>query len=174
GLENAIELVWLRDLDPDLATVRLLRATGDDDFVVLVDALPPDVTRYLDETISAGVRYRYALVAADEHGNESTRSQERSAAAWSLAAPGEVVGLSVEVEDGGVRVSWQPGGDGAGVWLVSRKLAGAWVEVSDLLSEPEFLDVRGQVGDEYLVVSVGANGQLSSGVSIVVEGDGGG
>lgn len=173
GLEDAIELVWLRDLDPDLATVRLLRATGGEEFAVLVDDLPPDVTRYLDESVAAGVSYRYLLVAADEHGNESAPSQERSSAAWSVAAPADVTGLVAAVEEGGVRLSWQPRGVGTESWLVSRRLGGAWVEISDLVTEPSFLDPRGQPGDEYLVVAVGANGQVSAGVQVVAEADGG-
>jgi len=169
GVEDAIELVWLRDLDPDVAYVRLLRAAGDDELAVLVADLPPEVTRYRDEAVVPGATYRYALAAVDEYGNTSQRSQERSASAWSLAAPTDVVELTAEVVDGGVRLGWQRGPDTGTTWLVSRKLAGQWVEVSDLLREPSFLDARGTAGDEYLVVTVGTNGQLSAGVSVVAE-----
>ena len=90
------------------------------------------------------------------------------------AFPDGLEGLALytaEVVDGGVRLGWQQGPDTGTTWLVSRKLAGQWVEVSDLLREPSFLDARGTAGDEYLVVTVGTNGQLSAGVSVVAEAD---
>jgi hypothetical protein len=42
---------------------------------------------------------------------------------------------------------------------VSKLLGGAWVEISDLLDEPSYVDTRGRPGDGYRVVSYSATGQ---------------
>jgi len=70
-------------------------------------------------------------------------------------------------EDGGVRLTWGTGAKGT-TWVVSRLLSGSWVEVSDMLDRPEFVDPRGRPGEAYLVVSVSATRQRGEGVTVEV------
>ncbi len=170
GREKVVALEWLRDLSPDVAFVRVLRSpAGKGEFEVLADRLEPSVTTFEDQTVAAGVEFDYALQAVDEAGNESDLSEIQSATAWSLDAPAPVTGLTAELlEDGGVRLAWEQGAEGTS-WVVSRMLAGNWVEISDLLAEPVFVDARGREGDAYLVVSVSATNQIGEGVSVEVE-----
>jgi hypothetical protein len=169
GGEKVVTLAWLRDLDADVAAVRVLRSpAGQDAFEALTDWLAPSVTRFDDATAVPGLSYDYALQAVDAAGNESELSEVRTAAAWSLAGPAPVTGLTAELrEEGGVRLAWRAGEPGT-AWVVSRRMGDAWVEVSGLLEEPEFVDPRGQAGDAYRVVSVSATRQVGEGVTVEV------
>jgi fibronectin type 3 domain-containing protein len=70
---NAIELSWSRNEEPDFHGYRVYRALGDGAFeLVAADIQPPN---YSDKAVEAGKRYRYAITAVDETGNESNRSQ---------------------------------------------------------------------------------------------------
>ncbi len=169
GGEEVVTLTWVRDLDADVAFVRVLRSpAGAGEFAVIADELDPSVTSFEDREATAGVAFDYALQAVDAAGNESELSEVRTAAAWSLAAPAPVSGLTAELlEDGGVRLAWEPGEPGTS-WVVSRMMAGSWVEVSDLLDSPGFVDPRGGPGDVYRVVSVSATRQVGEGVTVEV------
>lgn len=169
GGEEVVSLAWVRDLDADVAFVRVLRSpAGEGEFAVIADELDPSVTSFEDREAPAGVAFDYALQAVDAAGNESDLSEVRTAAAWSLDAPAPVAGLTAELlEDGGVRLTWEPGAPGT-TWVVSRLLSGSWVEVSDLLDRPEFVDPRGRPGDAYRVVSVSATRQRGEGVTVEV------
>lgn len=167
GGEKVVTLAWLRDLDADVAAVRVLRSpAGQDAFEALTDWLAPSVTRFDDATAVPGLSYDYALQAVDAAGNESELSEARTAAAWSLDAPAPVTGLAAEVlEEGGVRLTWDAGEPGTG-WVVSRRMGAAFVEVSGLLDAPGFVDPRGRPGDAYRVVSVSATRQVGEGVTV--------
>jgi|GEM_PF-1072888 len=169
GGEEVVTLAWLRDLDADVAFVRVLRSpAGAVAFEAIADGLDPAVTTLEDRDVLPGRAYDYALQAVDAAGNESELSEVRTAAAWSLAGPAPVTGLTAELrEEGGVRLAWRAGEPGT-AWVVSRRMGDAWVEVSGLLEEPEFVDPRGQAGDAYRVVSVSATRQVGEGVTVEV------
>ena len=158
GVESAVALTWLRDLDPDVAYLRLLRRADGGEPVVLAERLEPAVTTFLDDDVVAGLGYAYTLVAVDASGNESEPSVEARAAAWDFAAPDAVTGLRAVAMDDGVHIEWEAS-EGSGRYLVSKLLGGAWVEISDLLNEPGFVDTRGRPGDGYRVVTYSAAGQ---------------
>ncbi|HET8984327.1 MAG TPA: hypothetical protein VFN03_01085 [Trueperaceae bacterium] len=158
GVENAVELTWLRDLDPDVAHLRLMRSEDGGAPVVLAERLEPAVTHFLDDDVVAGVSYSYALVAVDASGNESEPSADLRAAAWGFTAPGAVTGLRAVAEEDGVRLTWDAAA-GTVSFVVTKLLGGTWVEISDLIDEPGFRDTRGHAGDSYRVVSYSAAGQ---------------
>jgi hypothetical protein len=63
---NSIELAWDRGAEPDLKSYRVYRndqAIGDS-----------DAPSFSDKQVKSGERYRYALTAIDQAGNESARS----------------------------------------------------------------------------------------------------
>lgn len=169
GVERAIELRWLRDLDPDVASVRLSRAEGAvlgadgaleaGAFRVIAEGLAPETTTYRDEAVAAGIVYAYRLEAVDASGNVSEPSETRTASAWDLDAPAAPTGLRVETLEAGVALRWDAA-EGVLGWYVERWRQGAWVEVSDLLEAPRFDDARGAAGDRYQVRAVSATGQV--------------
>jgi hypothetical protein len=71
GLDS-IQLVWNPDAEPDLKGYYLYRSAGDQPFVRLSELL--ESPSYTDRAIEAGKRYRYAVSAVDQSGNESARS----------------------------------------------------------------------------------------------------
>jgi hypothetical protein len=181
GVERAIELRWLRDLDPDVAYVRLSRAAGAvvgndgaleaGSFAVIAERLAPETTRLRDDDVVPGVVYAYRLEAVDASGNVSEPSELRTAAAWDLSAPAAPTGLRVEASESGVELTWDDADAGLG-WYVERWWRDAWVEVSDLLDEPRFLDPRGEPGDRYRVRAVSPTGQVGDATEVLVP-DGG-
>lgn len=69
---SSIDLSWNPDSEPDLQGYYVYRATGDGPFVKLSDVL--QAPAYSDRTVESGKRYRYAVSAVDQSGNESERS----------------------------------------------------------------------------------------------------
>jgi len=69
---GAIEVGWERNTEPDLRGYRLYRAPENGDFQRLGDLL--EIPTYSDKQIETGKRYRYAVTAIDQAGNESARS----------------------------------------------------------------------------------------------------
>jgi hypothetical protein len=69
---GSIELVWERNTESDLRGYRIYRASEGGDFSVLAEFI--DTPRYSDRQIDAGKKYRYAVTALDQAGNESGRS----------------------------------------------------------------------------------------------------
>lgn len=169
GEEELVALDWLRDLDPDVSYLRLWRAAPDVEFELLADQLAPSTTSYRDTAAVAGVSYRYALQAVDAAGNESPLSAVMTAAAWSLAPAAPASNLTAELLDGGgVRLSWDAAEPGVG-WVVSKLANGSWVEVSDLLSAPSFVDLRGTRGASYRVTSYSSTGQAGEPVAVTLS-----
>lgn len=184
GVERGVALRWLLDLDPDVVALRLERADGvavldgalvdaagaalgDAAFATLAAALAPDVTSFLDADVDAGRLYAYRLVAIDASGNASPPSEARAAAAWDLRAPAAPRGLRAALEGGGAALTWDADPSAAG-WVVSRWLGNGFVEVSDLLEAPAFVDARGAAGDRYRVVAVSPSGLLGAGAEVTV------
>jgi hypothetical protein len=64
---NTVELNWDRSADPDLKSYRVYR----NDAVVMQDL---DTPSFSDKQVKAGERYRYAVTAVDQAGNESAKS----------------------------------------------------------------------------------------------------
>lgn len=167
GVEGAVELSWVATVDPDVEVVRVLRAeeAGPDSagsvpaervWEQVGEDLPPAATGLVDDDVVAGTGYDYVLVAVDASGNVSERSEQRRAVPWSLDAAGAAGDVQADVlDEGGVELTWDasdaPEGTG---WIVSRWLDGAWVEISDLLTTPEFVDEGGVEGDRYQVTAV--------------------
>jgi hypothetical protein len=69
---SAIELSWTPDTETDLRGYILYRAVGDGPFQKLGG--PLDAPAYSDHAVEAGKRYRYAVSAVDQIGNESEKS----------------------------------------------------------------------------------------------------
>jgi hypothetical protein len=177
GAERAIALQWLRDLDPDVAYLQLSRSAeatigpgGTVEvgaFETIADRLAPEATGFRDAEVVPGVVYAYRLVAVDASGNVSEPSELRTAAAWDLTAPTAPTGLRAEPLEGGVELAWEATAGVLG-WYVERWRQGAWVEVSDLLDAPGFVDGRGEAGDRYRVRAVSPTGQVGEGAEVVV------
>ncbi|MCL6543839.1 MAG: hypothetical protein K6T61_01305 [Bryobacteraceae bacterium] len=73
----SIELSWDPNSEPDLAGYFVYRAAGEGEFARLVGPLP--APHYSDKEVQTGVRYRYAVSAVDQAGNESARSRSAEA-----------------------------------------------------------------------------------------------
>lgn len=69
---GSIELVWNRDTESDLAGYRVYRAVGDGPFEKIAET--QQSPSYSDRNIQPGKKYRYAVSAFDNAGNESRRS----------------------------------------------------------------------------------------------------
>ncbi len=68
---ETIELAWDPDAETDLAGYRIYRAEGDGPFKMIAGSGGPS---FSDSKVQAGKRYRYAVSALDQTGNESSRS----------------------------------------------------------------------------------------------------
>lgn len=68
---NAVELTWDRNTEPDLRGYHVYRALDNGPFEKIADLETP---AYSDKTVQSGKRYRYAVSASDQTGNESARS----------------------------------------------------------------------------------------------------
>jgi hypothetical protein len=69
---GTIELTWDRNTEPDFKGYNIYRSVEDGPF----DKIAPliEAPTYSDRQVEAGKRYRYAVTAMDETGNESQRS----------------------------------------------------------------------------------------------------
>lgn len=71
---TAVELSWERGTEPDLAYFRVYRAALGKDWEVL--AAKQTQATYSDSKVKSGERWRYAVSALDQNGNESKKSNE--------------------------------------------------------------------------------------------------
>ena len=69
----SIEIAWQRSTEPDLKSYKIWRAEGDGGFTLLAEGITQ--TSHSDRTAARGKKYRYAITAIDNAGNESERSQ---------------------------------------------------------------------------------------------------
>lgn len=76
---GSIELVWERNTEPDLRGYRVYRAPEGGQFQVVAPMV--DTPAYSDHQIESGKKYRYAVSAIDQAGNESPKSAAVEAAA---------------------------------------------------------------------------------------------
>ncbi len=76
---DSIELTWDRNTEPDFAGYRVYRSLDGAPFEKIADLV--EAPNYSDRRIASGKRYRYAISAVDQLGNESARSQPVEAAA---------------------------------------------------------------------------------------------
>ncbi len=69
----SIEITWQRNVEPDFKFYKIWRSEGDGEFKLLMDAVTQ--LTYSDRTAVRGKRYRYAISAIDNLGNESGKSK---------------------------------------------------------------------------------------------------
>jgi hypothetical protein len=77
---SAVELSWTPDTDPDLRGYYVYRSTAGGPFSRVGELV--ETPAYSDHAVESGKRYRYAVSAVDQLGNESAR-----AAAVEIVAP---------------------------------------------------------------------------------------
>jgi hypothetical protein len=70
---QSVELVWERDIEPDLAGYRVYRDAGTGQFERI--GVATSAPNFSDKTAEKGKRYRYAVTAFDQSGNESALSE---------------------------------------------------------------------------------------------------
>jgi len=69
---NSVELSWDRNTEEDLKGYRMYRAENAGPFAPLGELV--EQPSYSDKTVAAGAKYRYAITAIDQGGNESAKS----------------------------------------------------------------------------------------------------
>ena len=69
----SIEITWQRSTEPDFKSYKIWRAEGDGPFTPLTEGITQ--TSHSDRTAARGKKYRYAISAIDNSGNESEQSQ---------------------------------------------------------------------------------------------------
>jgi len=74
---KAVDLSWTPSNEEDLGGYNLYRAVDDGAFVLYQRNL--ELPAYHDTSVESGKRYRYTVSAFDKRGNESDRSEEKSA-----------------------------------------------------------------------------------------------
>jgi hypothetical protein len=70
---QSVELVWERDIEPDLAGYRVYRDAGTGQFERIGEST--GAPSFSDKTAEKGKRYRYGVTAYDQSGNESALSE---------------------------------------------------------------------------------------------------
>ncbi len=94
-------LSWEANVEPDLAGYRLLRMRSGSDGLEPVAEVGPEQTAARDAEVGAAETVRYAVVAFDADGLESTPSE-------TVSVEGVGYGASGNAEAGGVRLRWDP------------------------------------------------------------------
>jgi fibronectin type 3 domain-containing protein len=79
--DGEITIMWLPNAEPDLAGYLILRGTTGDDTLLPITPSPQTATRFVDTSVTPGVRYVYAVVAVDAASNRSAPSARDEAAA---------------------------------------------------------------------------------------------
>jgi hypothetical protein len=74
---GSINLIWDANTESDLAGYLVLRAEAPSDTLQPITKEPVTAAAYRDETVRAGVRYVYAVVAVDRAGNRSAESNRQ-------------------------------------------------------------------------------------------------
>ncbi len=76
---NSVQLTWNPGTEPDLSGYYVYRSEGGQPFVRVGEL--QNAPSYTDRAVEAGKRYRYAVSAVDQGGNESARSDATEATA---------------------------------------------------------------------------------------------
>jgi hypothetical protein len=74
SLDNAVEIIWLKNTEPDVAGYKIWRSDRYDGRYELIGKTSD--TRYIDRSAKNGITSYYALSAFDVDGNESDLSDE--------------------------------------------------------------------------------------------------
>jgi hypothetical protein len=74
---DAIELSWVRNTEPDFAGYNIFRSANGAVFTKIAENIP--TPNYTDRMVMKGVKYDYAVSAVDNEGNESARSMTADA-----------------------------------------------------------------------------------------------
>jgi hypothetical protein len=76
-----ITVEWVANVESDLAGYLVLRGTAGDDTLQPITAAPIREMRFVDRSVTPGVRYAYAVVAVDSASNRSAASDRGEATA---------------------------------------------------------------------------------------------
>ena len=105
---NSVSLEWSASQDNrDVAEYRVIR---DGREIGAVGA-----TTYVDNTVEEANRYSYSVVAVDSAGNQSAPGSSISVATPDVTAPDAVTGLSSNIVDTDIHLSWTTGSDNVAV-----------------------------------------------------------
>jgi hypothetical protein len=77
GQQPFVDLVWTPDTDADLAGYNVYRREASE-AVMKLNSEPVRTPAFRDTQVTSGKTYFYSVSAADQHGNESARSEEAS------------------------------------------------------------------------------------------------
>lgn len=72
--DGEITVVWTASPEPDVVGYLVLRGRAGDDTLAGITAAPVAGTRFVDRTVTPGVRYVYAVVAVDSRQPQGNRS----------------------------------------------------------------------------------------------------
>lgn len=144
-------------------------------------ALPPDTSRYEDPTVRGGTTYYYRVRAVNSRGDLGSPSSAASAQSQNAAPLPKVDGLTSDLGQTRVRLTWKAVEfPVAGYFVERRALTGAagvenWVRLNPHVTpEPLYDDFFGLSSDmklEYRVLAVGfdnAEGPPSASVQVVL------
>jgi fibronectin type 3 domain-containing protein len=105
---GVVRLAFDRNVEPNVAGYRVLRARAETGAEELVAELGPRETEVVDRAVGAGERLAYRAVAVDRDGLVSAPSDAVQVAAASY-------GLEARAESEGVRLRWNALADGAAI-----------------------------------------------------------
>ena len=72
--DGEITVVWTASPEPDVIGYLVLRGRAGDDTLAGITADPVAGTRFVDRTVTPGLRYVYAVVAVDSRKPQGNRS----------------------------------------------------------------------------------------------------
>jgi fibronectin type 3 domain-containing protein len=75
AVAGAMNLIWDPNSEPDLAGYVVLRGEAPGETLQALTPTPIGQTNYTDTTVTAGVRYVYAIVAVDKASKANTSPQ---------------------------------------------------------------------------------------------------
>jgi hypothetical protein len=97
--DRQVTLYWVRNTEPDLAGYRVYRGPAYEGPFNLLQTVGPTATSFVDNAVTNGTTYYYALAAYDVAGNESELSAENTKDTPRPAGAGVVL-ASVAFEPG--------------------------------------------------------------------------
>jgi fibronectin type 3 domain-containing protein len=161
---GTVRLRWQPGLEKDLEAHRIYRK-GDRNYA-LVAELERSETEWIDSEVLAGSSYRYYVTEVDASGNESEPSREVEVIPSDIVTPDPPLGLEIQAERRGFRLSWQPSpsGDTTGYLIYRASYAGApWRQLTrSPVETAPFIDRQGQAGNLYGVAAVDSSGNEGS------------
>ncbi|GGF38452.1 hypothetical protein GCM10010922_12230 [Microbacterium sorbitolivorans] len=133
---NGVGLSW--GAVEGAASYRVLRADGEGDFAQIAETAEAS---YTDADVAAGSSYTYAVVAVNDFGVESARSESvDSGVIPELAAPATPAGLAVSrVTDGSVVLVWDATANADEYVLERAGADGSFAEIATV-AEPGYTD----------------------------------